>query len=161
MMRRRAGRGVVPWCVQPPARSRDRLARGGVSGSRSSSRRAPAHDPASSQRRDFVRKMLRSHALFSGRRAPVALAGLASLVVVGVAIGATSHGAVAPTNETAPTITGNPVVGSKLTAKPGTWNGSSPFSFQYQWLICGAKGEACSNIGGETDNTYTVRSGDE
>jgi hypothetical protein len=108
-----------------------------------------------------VRKMVRSHALFSGRRAPVALAVLAALAVVGVAIGATTRGAVVPSNETAPTINGNAVVGSKLTANPGTWNGSSPISFQYQWLICGAKGEACSNIGGETDKTFTVRSGDE
>jgi hypothetical protein len=108
-----------------------------------------------------VKKIVRSHALFSGRRAPVVLAVLAALVVVGVAIGATSRRAVAPTNETPPTITGNAVVGSKLTAKPGTWNGSSPFSYQYQWLICGSKGEACGNIGGETDNTFTVRSGDE
>jgi hypothetical protein len=91
----------------------------------------------------------------------VVLAVLAALVVVGVAIGATSRGAVAPTNETQPTISGNAVVGSKLTANPGTWNGSSPITFQYQWLICGAKGEACSNIGGETDKTFTVRSGDE
>jgi hypothetical protein len=105
--------------------------------------------------------MVRSHTLFSGRRAPAAFAVLAALVVVGVAIGATSHGAVAPTNETPPTISGNAVVGSKLTANAGTWNGSSPISFQYQWLICGAKGEACSNIGGETDKTFTVRSGDE
>jgi len=108
-----------------------------------------------------VRKMVGSHALFSGRRAPVVLAVLAALAVVGVAIGATTRGAVVPSNETLPTIDGDAVVGSKLTADPGTWNGSSPISFQYQWLICGAKGEACSNIGGATGKTFTVRSGDE
>jgi hypothetical protein len=91
----------------------------------------------------------------------VVFAVLAALVVVGVAIGATSRGAVAPTNDTLPTIDGTAAVGSKLTANPGTWNGSSPISFQYQWLICGSKGEACSNIGGQTGKTFTVRSGDE
>ena len=108
-----------------------------------------------------MRKMFRSRALLSGRRAPLVIAVLAALVVVGVAIGATSRGAVAPTNDTLPTIKGDAVVGSELTANPGTWNGSSPFTFQYQWLICGSKGEACSNIGGATKKNFTVRSGDE
>jgi hypothetical protein len=109
----------------------------------------------------FVKKMVRSHALLSGWRAPLVIAVLAALVVVGVAIGATSRGAVAPTNDTLPTIDGTAAVGSTLTADPGTWNGSSPITFQYQWLICGSKGEACSNIGGATRKTFTVRSGDE
>jgi hypothetical protein len=89
------------------------------------------------------------------------IAVLAALVVAGVAIGATSRAAVAPTNDTLPTIDGNATVGGTLTADPGTWNGSSPISFQYQWLICGSKGEACGNIGGATKKTFTVRSGDE
>ena len=108
-----------------------------------------------------MRRMVRSHALLSGRRAPVVVAVLVALVVVGVAIGASSRGAVAPTNETLPTIKGDAIVGSELTANPGTWNGSSPISFQYQWLICGSKGESCSNISGQTKKSFTVRSGDE
>lgn len=108
-----------------------------------------------------MRRMVRSHALRSGRRAPVVIAFLTALVVVGVAIGASSRSVIAPDNNTLPTITGNAVVASMLTANPGTWNGSSPISFQYQWLICGSKGEACSNIGGATGKTYTVKSGDE
>ena len=108
-----------------------------------------------------MREMVRSHALLSGRRAPVILTFLVALVAVGVAVAASSRGVVAPSNETQPTISGDAVVGEKLTADPGTWNGSSPITFQYQWLVCGAKGEACSNVGGATSKTFTVRSGDE
>jgi hypothetical protein len=109
-----------------------------------------------------MRKKVRSHVLRSGRWTPVvAVASLAALVVAAVALGSSSRSAVAPTNDTLPTISGDAAVGSKLTANPGTWNGSSPITFQYQWLICGSRGEACSNIGGATDKTFTVRSSDE
>jgi hypothetical protein len=91
----------------------------------------------------------------------VAAASLVALVVVGVAIASSSRGVVAPTNDTPPTIDGTATVGSTLTADPGNWNGSSGITFQYQWLICGSKGEACSNIGGATKKTFTIRSGDE
>src|SRR5262249_12284318 len=48
-------------------------------------------------------------------------------------------------------------VGSTLTANPGTWQGSAPISFQYQWEICGAHGEACHDIAGATGQTFTLR----
>jgi hypothetical protein len=91
----------------------------------------------------------------------VTIAALSALLVAGAAMAATSRTTVAPNNNTPPTISGDPSVGSTLTANPGTWNGSAPISFQYQWQICGASGENCGNIAGETDKTYKVRKGDE
>jgi hypothetical protein len=91
----------------------------------------------------------------------LALAGGAALVVaVGAASAFTSHTTVAPSNSSAPSISGNATVGSTVTANPGTWSGSSPITFQYQWLICGANGEACHNIAGATAQTYQIRSAD-
>jgi hypothetical protein len=91
----------------------------------------------------------------------LALVALAALVAVGAGVAATRHSAAAPTSHTAPTVSGDPNVGSTLTANPGTWNGSSPMSFQYQWQVCGNSGQNCHAISGATDKTYTVKAGDE
>ncbi|MEV7190760.1 Tat pathway signal protein [Streptomyces sp. NPDC093510] len=53
------------------------------------------------------------------------------------------------TNTTAPKITGTPVVGSKVTASPGTWS-PAPSSFTYRWK---ADGET---IEGATAATYKI-----
>lgn len=90
----------------------------------------------------------------------LAAAALVALVVTGVALAATHSRAVKPDNNTPPSISGSATTGSTLTGNPGTWNGSAPISFQYQWLTCNASGSSCGNIAGQTDKTYTVASGD-
>jgi hypothetical protein len=96
------------------------------------------------------------------RRRRLALAAVAagSLVVVGTGAAVTLRAIAAPSNNTAPTISGTAKTGSTLTAGPGTWNGSSPMSFAYRWLICGAAGEACHDIAGATNQTYQLKSED-
>jgi hypothetical protein len=88
-----------------------------------------------------------------------AVAALA-LAAAGVALAGKSTATVVPTNSTPPTIDGATTVGDKLTADPGTWNGSAPITFQYQWQSCDATGANCKNIGGATKKTYTLASGD-
>src|SRR4029077_2475071 len=88
----------------------------------------------------------------------LAVAALAGVVAVS---GATARAASAPSNRALPTIGGSRTVGSTLTANPGTWAGSSPISYQYQWQICGSNGGACHDIAGQTASTYQIRSGDE
>jgi hypothetical protein len=90
----------------------------------------------------------------------LAAAVAVGLVVVGLTFGATSKLSVAPTNSTQPSISGASAEAVTLTANPGTWNGSAPISFQYQWLSCDASGANCKNIPGETKKTYTVQSSD-
>jgi hypothetical protein len=85
------------------------------------------------------------------------LVAVAGLVAVG---GATARSTQAPSNNSAPTISGNAQVGITLTANPGTWSGSAPISFQYQWRICGGNGNSCHDIAGATGQNYLVRSGD-
>jgi len=93
-------------------------------------------------------------------RSVLAVAGVAALVVVGTAGAVVSRSAVAPANSSPPTISGSATVGSTVTANPGTWTGSAPITFQYQWQICGSDGSACHAIAGATTQTYKVTSGD-
>ena len=65
-----------------------------------------------------------------------------------------------PAATAAPTISGDASAGSTLTASPGTWSGASPITFQYQWLVCDANGNACHNIAGATTASYLVKNGD-
>jgi hypothetical protein len=90
----------------------------------------------------------------------LAAAAAIGLVFVGLTLGATSKTSVAPTNSTPPSISGSATQGTTLTANPGTWNGSAPISFQYQWLTCDASGANCKNIAGQTKKTYALQSSD-
>jgi hypothetical protein len=65
----------------------------------------------------------------------------------------------APTNTAPPTITGTAQVGQTLTAAPGTWTGTQPIQFAYQWQRCTP---TCGNIAAPagTAPTYTIVAGD-
>ena len=63
----------------------------------------------------------------------------------------------APVNVRPPSISGTPTVGRTLTAAPGTWSGTAPIGYAYQWQRCGA---ACTAIAGATTRTYRVTSTD-
>lgn len=65
----------------------------------------------------------------------------------------------APANQTAPTISGTPVVGGSLTADEGTWS-NAPTSFSYRWQRCDAGGNNCGAIAGATAKSYAVSSDD-
>ncbi len=68
--------------------------------------------------------------------------------------------ALAPQNTTLPTISGTRVDGSTLTAGDGTWSGTTPLDFDYQWLRCDADGSNCASIAGETGSSYTLTTDD-
>ncbi len=55
-----------------------------------------------------------------------------------------------------PSIGGAPVVGSTLTADPGTWVSGDPVAFTYQWTRCAVGGSACSPIPTGKRQSYTV-----
>jgi large repetitive protein len=76
---------------------------------------------------------------------------------------ATSATAPKPTGE--PRILGTPVVGNTLTATNGSWSGSTPMTFTYQWRRCPKSGGAsdasnCGVIPSATKSTYQVQSAD-
>jgi len=62
--------------------------------------------------------------------------------------------AVAPTSTVAPSISGTPANGSTLSADHGTFSGSAPFAYAYQWQRCDAAGNSCVDIPGATATGY-------
>jgi hypothetical protein len=60
----------------------------------------------------------------------------------------------APHNTILPAITGTPTVGQTLTASTGTWAGTAPITYAYQWLRAGAA------IGGAVASTYVLVAAD-
>ena len=93
-------------------------------------------------------------------RLALAVTAVAGLVAVGTAAAVNSRTTVAPSNGSAPTISGTTTAGSTLTANPGTWSGSAPISFQYQWRVCGGNGGNCHDIAGATAQTYQIKNDD-
>jgi hypothetical protein len=74
-------------------------------------------------------------------------------VATAVAMPATVVG---PTPVAGPTVTGTAAKGRQLTASPGTWSGSGPVTFTYQWYRCDATASQCLLIRGATRETYTL-----
>jgi hypothetical protein len=66
----------------------------------------------------------------------------------------------APANTSQPTISGTAQAGQTLTANPGSWTGSTPIDFSYQWRRCNSGGNGCRNISKATDSIYTLQSAD-
>ena len=65
----------------------------------------------------------------------------------------------APSNSSAPTISGTTAYNSVLTAANGTWTGN-PTGYTYQWQRASTVGGTYSNISGATSSTYTLTSSD-
>jgi hypothetical protein len=78
-----------------------------------------------------------------------------------LALGSVPSGT-APANSSLPAISGTAQAGQTLNASPGSWNGSTPISYAYQWRRCGATGTGtgCADIVGATGQSYSVASAD-
>ena len=64
-----------------------------------------------------------------------------------------SPSAIAPSNTVAPVISGTAVVGQVLSSTTGTWTGTAPITYSYQWK------RGATNIG-TNSSTYTLVSAD-
>ena len=62
----------------------------------------------------------------------------------------------APANTSPPTISGVPQDNNRLTASTGSWSGSTPISYSFQWRRCDANGNNCGDIA--SGQNYTVTS---
>jgi PKD repeat protein len=67
---------------------------------------------------------------------------------------------VAPSNTSPPTIAGTALEGQTLTADPGSWSGTEPIGYGYQWQRCDSGGGSCGGISGATAISYVLRSAD-
>ncbi len=91
------------------------------------------------------------------RARDLATAGLASvLTVLAISGGGLAAPLAAPKNEKPPTISGSRTVGSTLTANPGTWSGTQPITFSYQWVRCNSQLANCTNPSGNTSRRYRL-----
>src|ERR1700691_6041767 len=66
--------------------------------------------------------------------------------------------AAAPADTALPAVSGTTKEGETLSASTGSWAGTEPFSYTYQWRSCNSSGESCSNISGATSSTYKLTS---
>jgi RHS repeat-associated protein len=65
-----------------------------------------------------------------------------------------------PENTSPPVISGTAQDGHTLTASTGTWEGIAPISYAYQWQLCEEITDACREIPGATESTYTLEEED-
>lgn len=65
----------------------------------------------------------------------------------------------APTNLALPAISGTARYGQPLTATPGSWRGTAPIDYAYQWQRC-STAATCIDIPLETESTYIARLAD-
>ncbi len=65
-----------------------------------------------------------------------------------------------PIDRSAPTVSGLAQVGQTLTVAPGTWNGTAPITYAYQWRRCDSAGLSCFAIHGATSASYVLGTSD-
>jgi hypothetical protein len=61
-----------------------------------------------------------------------------------------------PSNTALPSIAGVLQDGSLLSASTGSWTGSEPLSYSYQWQLCNALGQVCKAIEGATGSSLKL-----
>src|SRR2546423_14037280 len=92
----------------------------------------------------------------------LAAAGGAAARAAASAVGTAgaSTAASPPTVLSLPSVTGVAEVGRTLTAANGSWGGTQPLTYSYQWRRCGRGGASCVNLAGATSQTYVLVSAD-
>ena len=61
-----------------------------------------------------------------------------------------------PSNTTLPAISGTTEGGQVLSVGEGSWEGTTPLAYSYQWQVCNSSGGSCKNIAEATSPTYRV-----
>jgi hypothetical protein len=94
----------------------------------------------------------------NGLADPYSINGHWSSTPASVYLSGTTAPLTAPSNTSAPTISGTAQKGQTLTATTGSWSGNPSPSYTYQWQDCTSSD--CSNISGATGSSYTLKASD-
>ena len=65
-----------------------------------------------------------------------------------------------PRQQVSAVVSGTARVGRSISTSNGTWTGTAPIGFTYQWLPCDSGGNNCVSIAGATTSTYLIKSTD-
>jgi hypothetical protein len=65
-----------------------------------------------------------------------------------------------PSSTSLPAISGTALQGQTLSASNGSWSGTTPLTYAYQWQRCNSSGGSCAAVGGATGSTDLLGSGD-
>jgi hypothetical protein len=68
--------------------------------------------------------------------------------------------ALPPQSMSLPTVSGTDAAGQTLQSSTGSWTGTAPLSYAYQWQRCDSAGSSCGDVSGATSSTYTLGSAD-
>lgn len=96
------------------------------------------------------------------RRIPLLLVAIAGalMLMAGSAFAGAARTAASPDNSSLPTISGTAQTGHTLNASNGTWSGTAPIAYTYEWQRCNSSGSSCGSIGGATNQNYVASSSD-
>jgi hypothetical protein len=91
-------------------------------------------------------------------RTALALVGLAAFVALLAATSAIGRSEAAPTNQKEPVIAAPYLVkvGTSLMGNKGTWNGTQPITYSYQWMRCNDEAQNCTKVTNATGTDYEV-----
>jgi hypothetical protein len=115
--------------------------------------------------------MSRFRSRVAARRSARILLTLSGLLAVGLAAGGgaqalgtpravAAHAATAPVNTKQPDPSGTAKEGSTVSVNNGTWTGTEPITFSYQWQRCNPKTGNCTNVSQPTGRRYQIVSAD-
>ena len=91
-----------------------------------------------------------------------ATAGAAAMAVASaVGIAGASTAANPPTVRSLPYVAGSAVVGRTVAVRNGSWGGTKPLTYSYQWLRCGSGGSSCADLADAKSQTYVLVSDDQ
>ena len=98
------------------------------------------------------------------QRRPILVAATAAVSAIVTALllplSGTAQVQAAPANTSSPTISGTATKGQTLVAGTGSWTGTTPISFAFEWRRCDSAGANCSPITAATNTTYTLQDAD-
>jgi hypothetical protein len=99
----------------------------------------------------------------TGRGSRLLFAVLTLTIVAGASLTALAGSGTAasgPANTAPPTIAGTARESETLTSDPGTWTGTPPIKYAYEWQRCSATGGSCAPISGAVAKTYVLTTAD-